>query len=338
MPIAHSHRFRSRLAGALVTAAALLAPTFFEGETLAQGKDSLAKMRERFREGVALENGGNCAGALKVFKEVAEVKSTPQVRIHIAKCEEKTGDYVRALGSYRLTLTEAEEKKLADIVQAATDSIAALEPKIPSLTIQRGEGATVAPITLDDRALGATEIGVAFPVNPGPHVIEATGEGRRPFKTELDLKDGQKETVVVTLLADEPEKPEPTASAEPTTPPEKPSSGMKTAGFVVGALGVVGLGVGATFLGLRQGTLGELETKCGKDHKSCPPDAQSLIDQGGLYSTAGSAALIGGGVTLAAGVILLLVAPRSVTKTVTALGLTPGVAGSPAGTTLRFRF
>lgn len=338
MPVAHSLRFRRRLAGAFVLAAALLSPAF-EGATLAQGKDPLARMRERFREAVALENGGNCADALKIFKEVAEVKSTPQVRIHIAKCEEKTGDYIRALGSYRLTLTEAEEKKLADIIQAAKDSIAALEPKIPALTIERGEGATVAPIQFDDHTLGATEVGVAMPVNPGPHVISASTDGRQPFRAELNVSDGEKKTVVVKLLPIE-APPDVTAPPEPTTPPEKPtSSGVKTAGFIVGALGVVGLGVGATFLGLRQGTLDELEGKCGADHKSCPPDAQSLIDQGGLYATGGSALLIGGGVVLAAGLIMILVAPKPVPPTVTTrLQLTPSIALSPRGGALRFEF
>ena len=60
----------------------------------------VSKARENFRRGLALEAAGDWTGALEVFKSVALVKSTPQVRFHIAQCEEKTGDYVGASGSY----------------------------------------------------------------------------------------------------------------------------------------------------------------------------------------------------------------------------------------------
>jgi hypothetical protein len=305
---------------------------------LAQGKDGLGRARERFREGLALEAGGNYARALQVFKEVAEIKSTPAVRFHIAQCEEKTGDYIQALGSYRLALLEAQSKKVKDVVKEATAAIAALEPKIPALTIRRGEGATVATVTLDERALGATEIGTSMPVNPGPHVIEASASGKQPFKSELNLADGEKETIEVILRPEE-SAPRSTTSEESTTPPPSTSSSpLRTAGFVVGALGIVGVGVGATFVGLRQSTLSELETKCGADHKTCPPDAQTLIDRGELESTVATATLIGGGATLALGIVLVLVAPNSAPSAASSIGIAPFVAGSPTGATLRLQF
>src|SRR5689334_12765207 len=92
---------------AAATAAALL-PT---QHAHAQDQATLSHARERFREGLALEAAGDWQRALATFKEVALVKSTPQVRFHIGQCEEKTGDYVQALGSYRLALAEAREAK-----------------------------------------------------------------------------------------------------------------------------------------------------------------------------------------------------------------------------------
>ncbi len=43
----------------------------------------VAKAREEFRRGLALEAANDWAGALAAFKTVALVKSTPQVRYHI---------------------------------------------------------------------------------------------------------------------------------------------------------------------------------------------------------------------------------------------------------------
>lgn len=98
----------------------------------------VAKAREEFRRGLALEAAGDWAGALAAFKTVALVKSTPQVRYHIAQCEEKTGDYIGSLGSYRLALYEAQQARVKDVEKASKEAIETLEPKIPKLTLKRG--------------------------------------------------------------------------------------------------------------------------------------------------------------------------------------------------------
>lgn len=327
-----------RSAFAMLLSAALVGP-LHAGLAGAQSPAELKKAREQFREGLALEAGGNCAKALELFKAVAEIKSTPQVRMHIAQCEEKTGDYIKALGSYRLALVDAQAAKLKDVIQLANESIAALEPKIPAITIERGEGATVATIRLDQRELGATEIGTKVPINPGPHVIEATSSGKRPFRTELALSDGEKKTIEITLAPEvDTTDPGPDPTAEPTTPPPTTSSPMRTAGFVVGGLGLAGLALGGAFIGVRQSTLSELESKCGADHKGCPPDANGIIARGELESNVVNGGLIAGGVVLAVGVILVIVAPSSAPAAAARLGITPGVAGSKKGATLSFTF
>jgi hypothetical protein len=327
---------------AVALSAALLGP-LHGGSAAAQSKAELDKARERFREGLALEAGGNCAKALELFRAVAEVKSTPQVRLHIATCEEKTGDYMKALGSYRLAQIDAQAAKLKDVAKLAADAIATLEPKIPALTIERGEGATVASISLDQRVLGATEVGTKVPVNPGPHVIEATASGKRPFRTEVVLGDGEKKAIEVSLAPETASTsdpgPLPDPTVEPTaTPPPTSGSPMRTAGFVVGAIGLAGLVLGGAFIGVRQGTLSELESKCGADHKSCPPDANSIVARGELESNLVNGGLIGGGVALAVGVILIVVAPKSAPAAAARLGIAPGVSGAPKGATVSFSF
>jgi hypothetical protein len=334
-------RSAGRSALAVLLSAALVGP-LHGGLAGAQTPAELKRAREQFREGLALEAGGNCAKALESFRAVAEVKSTPQVRMHIAQCEEKTGDYVKALGSYRLALVDAQAGKVKDVIELANESIAALEPKIPSITIGRGEGAGVASIRLDERELGGTEIGSKMPVNPGPHVIEATSPGMRRFRTELSLGDGEKKTieVILTPVADPGPGPDPTVEPTATAPPPPTSSPMRTAGFVIGGIGLAGLALGGAFIGVRQGTLSELESKCGADHKGCPPDANSVIARGELESNLVNGGLIGGGVLVAVGLILVVVAPKSEPAATAAkwLGITPGVAGSRQGATLSFTF
>src|SRR3954453_13009515 len=115
----------------------LLAATAFAPGALAQDPAALARARERFREGAALMASNDWARALEAFKDVALVKSNANVRFNIATCQEKTGDYVQAAGSYRLALTEAGQSNAKNIEREVQAALAALLPKIPMVLIKR---------------------------------------------------------------------------------------------------------------------------------------------------------------------------------------------------------
>src|SRR5262245_11216752 len=255
----------------LLVAAAIA--TFTPG-ALAQDAAALARARERFREGAALEASGDWARALEAFKEVALVKSNANVRFNIAVCQEKVGDYVQAAGSYRLALTEMGQGGSKEIESAVQPALATLVPTTPALLIQRGDGASVAEVTLDGRPLGNPSIGVTLQANPGPHVIKATAPDREPLVLEFTLTESERKTVVIKLAPKA--KAAPTVVVKPQEPAPPPpvvpkgSPGMRAAGFVVGGVGVAGLAVAGAFFGLRQKAISDLDPICGKDRMSCP--------------------------------------------------------------------
>ena len=152
----------------------------------------LRRARERFKEGAALQAAGDFARALEAYKDVAQIKSTAQVRFNIATCEEKTGDYIRAMGSYRLALTEATKSNAKDIEKAVHQALADLEPRIPMLLVKRGDGAGVAEVTLDGRALAnplhrrrvPREPGAPTP-SPPPPPITSRSAARSPSPTAI---------------------------------------------------------------------------------------------------------------------------------------------------------
>jgi hypothetical protein len=292
----------------------------------------LDKAREQFRKALSLEVAGNYEAALSMFKEVALIKSTPQVRFHIATCEEKMGDWVQAIGSYRLALHEAQQANAKDVTDAAGEAIATLEPKIPKLTITRGDGAKVASVELDGRALGGASVGAPMSVNPGPHVIKASAPGREPIQVEMTV--AERETKQVELVL--PPAPEGAAAgglgsgaSAGDAAPAGPSA-MKVAGFVTAGAGVVGLGISGVFFLMRQGAISDLDDQCGPDGTQCPADAQATFDNGQTYSTVATATFIGGLGALALGTVLILAAPKSPKR----VGLVAGVTGSGASATL----
>jgi hypothetical protein len=292
---------------------------------------ALAQAREQFRRGIALEAAGDWEGALRVFKGVAQVKSTPQVRFHIAQAEEKTGDIVAALGSYRLAAYEATEAKIKDVKLASDAAIKNLEPKIPKLTLQRGAGAAVAKISLDGRELGNATVGAPISVNPGPHHLEASAPGRETITADFNLGAG--ETKELPLVLPEAKAGAPVAAVTPTSteptndtpePPPKTSK-VKIAGFVFGAAGLASLGASGVFFGIRQSSLSKLQKDCGPGGQSCPASDLSTKNNGQMAATVSEATFIGGAAALGIGVILVIAAPKKKAP-VAGLTLGPGSA------------
>jgi hypothetical protein len=291
---------RAALASGLLAVAALgvAAPVRAEGPT----PEALARAREEYRRGLALEQAGDWEGALVIFKGVALVKSTPQVRFHIAQCEEKVGNWVEALGSYRLALSEAQQGNVAEVQKEAAAAIEALEPRVPRLTIQRGTGAAAARVLLDGRELGPASVGTPIAVNPGPHRIEASSPGRETAVTEVVAEEGKSAEVALTLK-DQP------GAAKPQAPPaeEEGGSALVPVGVVTLGVGVASLGASGIFFAMRGSAISDLDAACGPDGRSCPSDLQDTADSGATYATVSTVTFVAGLTCVALGTTLLVV-------------------------------
>ncbi|WP_437819253.1 PEGA domain-containing protein [Sorangium sp. So ce1078] len=297
---------RQVLAAAALGAALLAAPP-----AGAQTKEELAAARVLFQEGVALSAANNCAAALAKFQEVANVRRTPQVLFNIAECEARLGKLVSALGNYRIAASAAEGDPRANDVTANVGArIEDLEARIPRLAIRRGDGALTATILLDGSALGASEMSGDIPVDPGPHVVTARIGDREVARETITLEERDAKIVEITI-AEPPAAPPPAGELPPVASADAPASGAaaaappsKVPGLVVLGAGIASVAVGGVFLGLRGGTLTDLDALCGGD-RSCPPSARPIADRGRLYTGVAEAAIGLGVAGVAAGIVLL---------------------------------
>lgn len=265
-------------------------------------KEALAKAREEFRRGLALEVAKDYEGALSVFKGVALVKSSPQVRFHIGVCEEAVGDWVGAIASYRLALLEAKEAKVKDVAEEAQAAIEKLEPRLPKLTLHRGTGAAVARVVLDGRELGPASVGVPITVNPGPHSLELIAPGQETTVMEVVAKEGEAQEVAMTLKPRvEAKGPAPKVEVTDARSPLFPTS------LAVMGAGAASLVVSGVFFGLKQSAIADLDAACGPDGQSCPASLQQTYDDGALYSTVSTGTFIAGLAALGVGGTLLIV-------------------------------
>lgn len=267
---------------------------------MAQTNDELTAARQTFIEGKELEKKGKWTEALEKFQKVAAVKMTPQVRFHVALCEENLGKLVSAARGFELA---AEEAKLAgssaaEVAQNAPVRAAALKKRLASLQLTIKGKLVSSKIFIDDVAIGKGATDAPIPMDPGAHVVEVKNEkGSSTFRKELTLAEQASEAIELAI-----DDPDPGAKKDGNEPPAfvlVPPSRAPV--YVAGSIGAASLVAAGVLYGLSAGTIAQVKETC-KDQENltgCDPSMQATADQGRLYGTLGTV-MVGVG---AAGVI-----------------------------------
>jgi hypothetical protein len=245
---------------------------------------ALVAARELFREATGDVDAGRFDAALGKFRRVAGVKETYAVRFNIARCEEQLGKLGAALGDYELAEREgAGDPKGADISKLAQERAAALRPRVPRLTIAPpSDPPADLVVKLDGQAQPGGTLGVALPVDPGAHKVDATSS-KGSFTKEVTLREGESADVTVTFPP-APVAPPPAPPSVGDTPilPAPVEQANRVPGYVVlgvgGALGITSV----VFLLLHNQAASDLATQkttdCTLPGGICPPGARNQLD------------------------------------------------------------
>ncbi|HEY4118206.1 MAG TPA: hypothetical protein VGM56_10130, partial [Byssovorax sp.] len=194
-------------------------------------------------EGRARGDVDDWTGALAKFRDAATCAESPGLRFNIASSEEHLGKLVAAVTDFRLAQREAKRDGAAEVVDVVAARLAALEPRIATLTFRRPAGSERAVVFVDGLPLADVASG-RVEVDPGEHRVTALLDGVMRFHRTVRVVDGRTERVVLAL---EPLPPPPVAPRPPV------------AGYVVGGAGLVSLAVMGLFIGLRQGIIADLD-------------------------------------------------------------------------------
>ena len=297
-----------------------------------QDKKELSKARAQFQRAIELEQAGNYTTALEQFRDVGQVRMTPQVRFHIATCEEKLGRLVTALGGYQLAFADADSVG-EDFKSEVDRAVTRLQASIPKLVIGRGSGAEAAEIQLDGVALGASSVGVPVPLDPGPHAVTAKAPGFLPFNQTVSIAENEEKKVDIELT---PEPQEVRASFGTGGEGEKPN--RKLVPYVVGGVGVASLIGSGVLFALRQSTLSDLEKKCGPDRNQCPSSAAGEVSNLGLYNVTAQIALGVGVVGVGTAVTLLVLQRKHAPPPTSGMTFVPSAPNSALGMSWVGRF
>jgi len=320
---------------ALVVACASVSATVSPQAFAEPNKEELSKARARFQQATELEQAGNWASALQQFREVGQVRMTPQVRYHIALCEEKLGKLVAALGGFELALSEADSLG-PDFRSEVEEKTNALRERIPKIILERGDGAEAATIELDGISLGASSVGVEVPLDPGPHQISARASGYEAYTDTIEVPEKETKHVVVTLTKIEESVPPTRGEKEgPAAPVAPQSHPIRTVAYVVGGVGAASLLSSGYFYLKRQSQINTLNDLCGGSGQ-CPAnvDAGQVNDHRSklnTYDALMKITLIGGPILIAGAVVLLVFEPKLQKPTTTGLHINPAAPGANVG-------
>jgi len=200
--------------GMLIAARAVAAPSASE----------LQAARELFANAEKDEDAGRWADALDALRRVARVKLTAGVRYHIALCEEHLGQLASALADYQTAQTHAHAENAHDVLRLVGKQVAALSSRVPTLTIHVVPELADEQVRLDGQPLAHAMVGVAMPVNPGVHRIEATAP-HRPTSTATITLNERDATVLDVKLGEPRSEPPPAESMATASPATSPAGG-----------------------------------------------------------------------------------------------------------------
>ena len=283
-----------RLATQLTAVASIVVGLTIAQCVAAQSPAELERGRSLFRQALSMEVAGDWAGALSRLEQVARIKTTPQVRFHLARCKEHLGRLTEALGDYRLAEYEASQTnavELGDIGQARQ----ALELRVPKLVVTLSPDLAQASVELDGIALGETRLGKDIPVDPGEHQLLVRMPDGQSFVRSVSLAETAAEKVELnapTGFVSVPTKTK--VKAVPIEPAHRfetsRTSHTPTWAWVAGGVGAAGAISAAVFWYVRERAIDDLNNGCGADNV-CPTSLKSTQTRGEQASIAAPVAL-----------------------------------------------
>jgi hypothetical protein len=300
----------------------------------AQDTDARAQGTALFNEGRALMAAGKYGEACPKLQAAQRLIMGVGATVNLAECFEKTERIASAYVEYQRAASLSAEKGQADRSKYALDKANALKARVANVVVRLPKGAERPGLEVrrDGLVVPPEAFGTPIPIDRGTYKLEVRAPGHRARRVEFTVaRDG--ETVEVALPALSPEAaagPAPAATAAPERPAASDAgSAQRIAGFTAGGLGVALLAASAVTGGMALSSRAE-EPDCiaAGGELVCSPAGSRAQGEARDLAWASTGTMIAGGALAAAGLVLVLTAPRSASKEGAGAPRGHGVAGS----------
>ncbi len=305
-----------------ILASLALAASMAFGSSMAHA--DIAAAEALFKEGRALMEKGETNAACDKFAESQRLDPSSGTLLNLGLCHEKQGKTATAWAEFLAAARLARTQGRADRAEEAQKRASDLQPKLSYLVVTLASAAPGVEVFRGDTRLERGALGTRIPVDPGKHVIKVRAPGYREWTSTVTVgPDSDSQTTLVPPLEPAPAAATPgaseTAPAGPipttsatvvasSTPAGSP--GPPTLAYVAGGLGVVALGVGATFGFLALSAYGDAEDAC-PSKTGCSADAIDKRDTAGSRATIANVGIGLGIVGIGTAAVLLLTSSSS---------------------------
>jgi serine/threonine-protein kinase len=286
-------------------------------------QDNSATVEALFNEGRRLASEGKLAEACPKFLASYNLERRVGTLMNLADCYEKNGQLASAWARFVEVRTAADRAGQPERADYARQHAEALLPRLPKLTITVAHPPPGLQVMRDGVAVDAAILGVAVPVDPGDHVVEASAPGKVHWSSTAHV-GGESASALVDIppltdvpvvapVGPVPAVPAPLpASVPPGADASRGLSGRAIGGIALAGAGVVAIGVGAAFGVMAIGKKNDSAPGCdvGGVANQCYPDGASTRHDAVVDANVASV-LVGVGAAMAVGGAVLWLWPAS---------------------------
>lgn len=193
----------------------LLASTLSGSAWAEPDANSEALAESLYREGKRLMAEGQAQDACPKFAESYRLSPATGTQLNLAACYQEAEKWASAWRAYQAAVAAAARDGRQDRVSYAQDKIAEIEPMLSyvTLTMVAEERPPGLEVSIDGAAVSSQALGIALPIDPGDHRIEAKAPGFETWSSELSVEE-EKARLELAI---------PTLSALPTPDPVAPA-------------------------------------------------------------------------------------------------------------------
>lgn len=303
----------TRFVGVLLGSLSLLAPDASAQAPASPAGEAVAA-QARFDAGRSRFEAQDWAGAELEFRASLALYRSPNTLLYIGLCALRQNRVGEAFNTLSATVREAaQQARYESTRERAQRELEGLDGRVGRLTLRVVDPPADLSVRVRGEVVPVESLGEPQGYDPGEVEIVAEAPGFRTFRQSLLLAPGGLASIDVGMRRLGPVAP--IRVVGPTAPPTVPApmtrgGGVRTAGFVVGALSLAGFGIFVGFGLQAQSRYDDLIAAC--RGRRCPSTNVPAIDEGQQWQTLANVGLGMGVGLLVTGTIMVAVGgPRA---------------------------
>lgn len=293
-----------------------LAITSHTSRAYGDGPTDHAVAESLFDEGRKLLDEGKLEQACAKLEASERMDAAVGTLLNLGECNERRGRIASAWSNYREAASLAMARGDSKRAEFARKRSEAVQPRRSTLAVVVPSPEPALRVKRDGVPVDAQAWGLALPVDPGPHVIEAEAPGKKPWSSTIVIAEGAPQAASVTIppLATDSTRPATAVplsrGAAPTPSNERGSNTVRTVGFLGLGAGAVATGVGVYFALRAQSVWSDGKPHCDESNR-CDEVGFALNRDARRFGDMATFTLTAGVVVAAAGALLVLLAPKT---------------------------